>query len=117
MLRKVESKKMIAMLFAIVYLFVALFSQNFHDHGSGEVLKDFHFSQKEKTFKSSQVYNYSNCLSCHVLHDGKHLNFKPFEFSTYSFHVNVDKTFSPKSKSFASTITHFFLRGPPHYFI
>ena len=40
----------VTVIFALLYLFVTLFSQNFHNHGSGEVFKDFNFKKSEKTY-------------------------------------------------------------------
>lgn len=107
-----------ASLFATLYLFVALFSQSFHDHGSGEVFKDLHFTKSEKTFtKSTAVSNYTECLSCHVLHEGKYIGSNPFQFSTYCFlQVQSEITTAQRDASVESR-TSFYLRGPPSYFI
>lgn len=118
MLRNRKSQKFLASLFTAVYLFVALFSQSFHDHGSGEVFKDFHFTKAEKTFtKSTEVAHYADCLSCHILHEGKYVNSQEFFFSAISgedFHLEIfteESTFSPLS------LFNFHLRGPPALFI
>ena len=85
MLRNRNSQKFLATLFAAVYLFVALFSQNFHDHGSGEVFKHFHFTKVDKTFTTtSDIGHYSECLSCHILHEGKYETTQDFFFSAIS---------------------------------
>ena len=55
MLKKREHHRILALLFAALYLFVALFSQNFHNHGSGEIYKDYHFKKAEKTFAFSAL--------------------------------------------------------------
>jgi hypothetical protein len=118
MLRNTKSQKFLASLFTAVYLFVALFSQNFHDHGSGEVFKDFHFTKVEKTFtNSSKAVHYADCLSCHILHEGKYINSQEFFFSAISvkdFHLEIftfEKTFHPLA------LYNFHLRGPPAFFI
>ena len=118
MLRNKKSQKFLASLFTAVYLFVALFSQSFHDHGSGEVFKDFHFTKVEKTFtKSSTVVPYSDCLSCHILHEGKYITSQNFYFSAISiedFQLEIftaEKTFSPLA------LFNYQLRGPPVFFI
>ena len=118
MLRNRESQKFLASLFAAVYLFVALFSQSFHDHGSGEVFKDFHFTKVDKTFSnSSELAHYADCLSCHILHEGKFVNAKEFSFSAISsddYHliiIKAEKNFSLLSFS------NFHVRGPPAFFI
>jgi hypothetical protein len=46
-LKNKNTRTSLATLFTGVYLFVVLFSQNFHNHGSGEVFKDFHFQKTE----------------------------------------------------------------------
>ncbi|MDQ0477410.1 MULTISPECIES: hypothetical protein [Chryseobacterium] len=116
MLRNRKSQKILASLFTAVYLFVALFSQSFHDHGSGEVFKDFHFTKIEKTFtKSSSAAHYSDCLSCHILHEGKYLTPQNFFFSAISIEdscleiFTAERTFSPLA------LFNFRLRGPPSF--
>ena len=118
MLRKKKSQKFLASLFAGVYLFVALFSQSFHDHGSGEVFKDFHFTKADKTFtNSSEAAHYADCLSCHILHEGKFVNASEFFFSAISIEdyqlkiITAEKTFSLLS------LFNFQVRGPPVFFI
>ncbi|MGA9212693.1 hypothetical protein [Kaistella sp.] len=116
MLRNKKSQKFLASLFAAVYLFVALFSQSFHNHGSGEVFKDFHFTKVEKTFtKSPAVAHYSDCLSCHILHEGKYVTSHHFFFSAISIEdfrleiLTAERTFSPLA------LFNFRLRGPPSF--
>ncbi|QOW08918.1 hypothetical protein Q73A0000_00430 [Kaistella flava (ex Peng et al. 2021)] len=118
MLRNRKSQKFLASLFTAVYLFVALFSQSFHDHGSGEVFKDFHFTKAEKTFtKTTDAAHYSDCLSCHILHEGKYVSVQDFFFSAISiedFHLEIfsaERTFRPLA------LFNFQLRGPPSFFI
>lgn len=118
MLTNNKSKQLMASLFATVYLFVALFSQSFHDHGSGEVFKDFHFTKSEKTFtNSSAVSNYTECLSCHVLHEGKYVNPNSFHFSTYSFLQVHSEIVTTQREAYVESLTSFYLRGPPTNFI
>lgn len=118
MLPNNKSKQFMASLFATVYLFVALFSQSFHDHGSGEVFKDFHFTKSEKTFtNSSAVSNYTECLSCHVLHEGKYFSSNPFHFSTYSFLQVQSEIVTAQTKAYVESLTSYYLRGPPSNFI
>ena len=118
MLKNKYYQKFLATLFVAVYLFVALFSQNFHNHSSGEVYKDFHFTKFEKTItKSSLVANYTDCLSCHILYTGKYIVdsefsltfFQPLEFRQKSTtHGVFFLTKLPKD---------YFVRGPPFLFI
>lgn len=118
MLRNKKSQKFLASLFAAVYLFVALFSQSFHDHGSGEVFKDFHFTKSDKTFTtSSEVAHYADCLSCHILHEGKYITAQEFFFKAIlveEFQLEIgeaERIFKPLS------LFNFQLRGPPAFFI
>lgn len=118
MLRNKQNQKFLATLFASVYLFVALFSQNFHEHGSGEVFKDFHFQKTEKTFStSSTIANYSDCLSCHILHDSKYVNLEEFFFSALSESYFLVEIFTDQQSVVQETIYGFHLRGPPTLFI
>lgn len=118
MLRNRNSQKSLASLFATVYVFVALFSQNFHEHGSGEMFKDFHFTKVEKTFTSSAtVAHYSDCLSCHILHEGKYLGFQDFLFSAISVEEFQLPIFAAAETFVPITIFDCFLRGPPAIFI
>ena len=114
MLRNKKKQKFLASLFTAVYLFVALFSQSFHDHGSGEVFKDFHFTNAEKTFtKSTEVAHYADCLSCHILHEGKYITSQDFSFSAISiedFHLEI---FTDEKHFVKLSLFNFHLRGPP----
>lgn len=70
MLKKEFSKKLFCTLMAAVYLFVALFSQMFHNHGSGEEFRDFHFIKKENTItKAKFSVENIDCLACHIASD------------------------------------------------
>lgn len=118
MLRNKKGQKFLASLFTAVYIFVALFSQNFHNHGSGEIFKDFHFTKVEKTFtNSAQAVHYADCLSCHILHEGKYINSQEFFFSAISIEDFQLEIFSAK-KSFNSLALYTYqVRGPPVFFI
>ena len=118
MVKNKGSQKMLATLFALVYLFVALFSQNFHEHGSGVVFKDFQIKKSEKSFTtSSTVANYSDCLSCHILHDGKFVNFSEISFSAISAKNFQSEITSPLCSTTRLEISFVYLRGPPLFFI
>ena len=118
MLRNRKSQKFLATLFASVYLFVALFSQSFHEHGSGEVFKDFHFTKVAKTFTSApEVSHYADCLSCHILHEGKYVTAQEFFFSAISLEVLQSEIFVTESTFIPLTLFNFLLRGPPSLFI
>ena len=118
MLRNRNSQKFLAALFAAVYLFVALFSQNFHDHGSGEVFKDFHFTKVDKTFTAtSDIGHYSECLSCHILHEGKYVTTQDFFFSAISIEHFQLEIFGLEKSFVPLPLFNFQLRGPPTLFI
>ena len=118
MFRNKDNPKFLATLFASVYLFVALFSQNFHEHGSGEVFKDFHFQKTEKTFtSSSEITNYADCLSCHILHEGKYVNLQEFLFSAISESYFKVEIFTAERITVSQTLYNFHVRGPPAFFI
>lgn len=118
MLRIKTYHKYAAVIFTAVYLFVALFSQNFHNHGSGEVFKDFNFKKTEKTYSSSHpAQDFTDCLSCHVLHDGNSLIPVGLQFSLNQ-HVDFQKEIFAYEQRFSKLeIFYFQLRGPPTHFI
>lgn len=118
MLRKRKIQKFLSTVFAVAYLFVTLFSQNFHQHESGAVFKDFNFKKSEKTISQNHsVENYSDCLSCHLLHAGNSLVPQDYQFSFFSKTDFLKQIFAYEQR-FASC-DHLFiqLRGPPAYFI
>ncbi|UJF30192.1 hypothetical protein L0B70_01990 [Kaistella sp. 97-N-M2] len=111
-------RKILAAFFAGVYLFVALFSQNFHDHGSGEVFKDFHFKKSEKTYSTNHsAENYSDCLSCHILHAGSSLVPQDFQFSFVAIDDFQKQVFAYEQRFATCEQLFTQLRGPPVNFI
>ncbi len=107
-----------AVIFAALYLFVALFSQNFHNHGSGEVFKDFNFKKSEKTYsKGYFAQEFSDCLSCHLLHDGYTLIPEGFALSTKKFVEFRQQIFAYKQRFSSLVFLNVQLRGPPANFI
>ncbi|WP_226065363.1 hypothetical protein [Kaistella polysaccharea] len=118
MLRNRTHQKFLATLFAGVYLFVALFSQNFHEHGSGEILKDFHFTKVDKTFStSSKIVHYTDCLSCHFLHEAKYITAQAFFFKAIAAEELHLGNFSFEKIALHSAFYNYYLRGPPVFFI
>ncbi|UOE40249.1 hypothetical protein MTP09_10025 [Chryseobacterium suipulveris] len=118
MFRKNSTKRIIALLFSAVYLFVALFSQNLHNHGSGEVFKDFHFQKTEKTFTQSPcISSFTDCLSCHIFHEGKSLVPQEFSFSFVEFSIFKEQVFAYQQRFAKLQPVYFQLRGPPADFI
>ncbi len=117
MLRNINLQKFLSTFFCSVYLFVALFSQNFHQHDSGVLFKDFHFKKTEKTFTADHsVNNYSDCLSCHLVHDG---NAFLSETAIVIFPATLefqDSVFTYSGEVFSSLSFYFQKRGPPFNF-
>lgn len=108
----------VAAFFAGVYLFVALFSQNFHNHGSGGVFKDFNFKKLEKTVSQNYgVENYTDCLSCHLLHTGNSLVPQDYEFSLFSKTDFQKQIFAYEQRFVNCDHLFILLRGPPANFI
>ena len=118
MFREKKIRIGVAAFFAVVYLFVTLFSQNFHNHGSGAVFKDFNFKKSEKTISQNHsVENYTDCLTCHLLHTGNSLVPQDYQFSFFSKTDFLKQIFAYEQR-FANC-DHLFiqLRGPPANFI
>ena len=107
-----------AVIFAVLYLFVALFSQNFHNHGSGEVFKDFNCKKSEKTYsKGHFAQEFSDCLSCHLLHDGHSLLPEDFQLAFIQTDDFQKEIFAYAQRFSKLEIRYFELRGPPSNFI
>ena len=118
MVRNESNPKFLATLFAVVYLFVALFSQNFHDHGSGLASDEFNSSKSDQSFKrSTDLAHYADCLSCHLLHEGKHFQSGDFHFTALSA-VKFQSEFSTPNATFLLNVPlSIKVRGPPALFI
>lgn len=111
-------RKIVAPFLLMAYLFVVLFSQNFHNHGSGEVFRDFHFKKSEKTISANDsVTEYSDCLSCHLMHDGKNLIPQEFGLKFVKDVFFEKRIFSYQPRFSNVQVFGFFLRGPPAFFI
>lgn len=118
MFREKKFKNIFASFFGSVYLFVSLFSQNFHHHGSAEVFKDFHFKKSEKTFTSTTMAEaYSECLSCHILHAGNSLVPQDFQFSFVKSGAFQKQIFAYQQRFAKREFFYLQLRGPPVNFI
>lgn len=116
-MRKLKNnKRLFSSLLAAVYLFVALFSQNFHHHGSGLFFKDFHFKKSVNTFsKSLYGAGFEDCLSCHIAANGNTLapEESGFEFSNLIIFEEQSFFFTQEFLSFSKTFFH--LRAPPKF--
>lgn len=111
-----QAPKFTATLSLAFYLFVALFSQNFHDHGSAEIFRDLHFKKTEKTISEAKtLVALQDCLSCHVLYEGHSL--LPQEFGVRFFNPKLfeREIFSYRQRFSSVQIFTAQLRGPPSY--
>ena len=112
-----QSKKLVlSTLLLAVYIFVAFFAANLHQHGSGLVFKDFHFKTSEKSVKTSHhQQEFTDCLSCHLVHDGKNLIPQEFSFLIFT-EVYFQKQVFAYQQRFSSLTFHTLqLRGPPFF--
>ena len=115
MFRRKETKQIFATLITALYLFVALFSQNFHDHEKIVNFSTSDSSSVEKNTSHSQLQADSgNCLSCHFLYTGN--SFIPqefsFEFHRIKFVAEKICTFDAPIVTIATRVLY--LRGPPN---
>ncbi|MGZ5272976.1 MAG: hypothetical protein ACXWCA_01520 [Kaistella sp.] len=118
MLRIKTYQRCASVIFTAVYLFVALFAQNFHNHGSGEVFKDFNFKNTEKTYSTSHFsQEFTDCLSCHLLHDGNSLLPEDFQI-VFNNPDDFQKEIFAYAQRFSKLEIYYSqLRGPPSIFI
>ena len=99
------------MLVMAVYLVVAIFSQDIHQHNHGVFLQ-FEKGQKhisDQPFKGAS----KDCLSCHFLLDGHALEMLAFDALDFQS-LWVDASFASTTPSVQSSLfLSFYLRGPP----
>lgn len=118
MLRNKTYRNFFSLLFMSIYLFVVLFSQNLHNHGSGAVFKDFHFKKTENIFSaSSHTAEFTDCLSCHILHDGNSLIPESFSYGFKNFKYAEQPISEVQLQYHSQNTSVLFLRGPPENFI
>jgi cytochrome c553 len=113
-----KDKSMLASILLVVYVFIAFFAVNLHHHKSGLEFRDFKFKKSYNTFsQDSATAEFTDCLSCHLLHDGKNLLPQEFQFSIFSAAYFQPQLSYYKAKF--STLQHaqVQLRGPPSVFI
>ena len=110
-----QNKTLFSALFLGVYLFVALFSQNFHEHGSNDYFKKFNFKKVEKSVSSSSVQeDLDHCLSCHFLQEGKIFFGRNFSYEFHYIEEFQKQNFAQKFSFYQTQRLHFYLRGPPN---
>ena len=94
--------------------FIALFSQNFHNHGSEEVFKNFNFKKSENTIsKNVAKEKAGDCLACHFLATGHTLVPEEFNFSFESYTHEVEQILAIQERIWSQSKFTFQLRGPP----
>lgn len=94
--------------------FIALFSQNFHNHSSEEVFKNFNFKKTENTISKNVVKEKAgDCLACHFLATGHTLVPEEFNFSFESYTHEVKQIIAIQERIWSQTKFTFQLRGPP----
>lgn len=118
MFRRESIKKPFSLFLAMLYLAMVFLAQNFHNHGSGEVYKDFNFKNSKQTISASSLQKQNvDCLSCHLMFEG-------FSTAPAAYNLNFDyfqyfqKTETAYFQRFSKVQIHdFYLRGPPSFFI
>ncbi|MDP9957842.1 hypothetical protein [Epilithonimonas hungarica] len=107
-------RNFISVFFAVMYLFVALFSSQLHSHAGESYFKDSGFKKTEKSISKEVSKSQSgDCLACHFLATGNSLVPEEFAFH-FENHTNETKqTFSVQEKIWSQTKFTFQLRGPP----
>ncbi len=109
-------KSILSTLLLGVYIFVAFVAANLHHHGSGLVFKDFQFKNSENSVKTSHHQKeFTDCLSCHIVHDGKNLVPQEFSFQTFTETYFQKQVFAYKQRFSSLTIHTLQLRGPPFF--
>ena len=107
-------KNFISVFFAVMYLFVALFSSQLHSHAGETFFKDSGFKKTEKTISSDiSQFNSGDCLACHFLATGNSLVPEQFSFHFENHTHETQQAFSVQEKIWSSTRFTFQLRGPP----
>jgi len=96
-----------------VYLFAALFSQNFHHHQSTVYQTSDGISAGNDFSKSYSVADGAGCLWCHFLYTGNSYLPEEFSFNFESFAGFSSEIFSFDFESVFLLSDAVFLRGPP----
>ncbi len=94
--------------------FIALFSQNFHNHSSEEVFKNFNFKKTEHKISNNVAKEKAgDCLACHFLATGHTLVPEEFSFHFEAYTHEVEQIIAVQEKIWSQTKFTFQLRGPP----
>ncbi|MCC2591102.1 hypothetical protein [Chryseobacterium sp. MFBS3-17] len=114
-----KNKSRAAVLLTGIYLFMAFFAFNMHRHSSGSVFKDFQFQKAEQSLQATDEHasDFTDCLSCHLLHQAKVLVPQEFSYHFFGDVIFTQQVFSWEQR-FAGVVFHaFYLRGPPAFFV
>jgi len=107
-------QKSISVFFAVMYMFVALFSSQLHHHNGESFYKDSGFKKTEKSISKEVSQSQSgDCLACHFLATGNSLVPEEFVFHFENHTNEAQQTFSVQKKIWSATKYTFQLRGPP----
>ena len=83
-----------------------------------DLVKDFNFKKSEKTYsKGHFAQEFSDCLSCHLLHDGHSLLPEDFQLAFIQTDDFQKEIFAYAQRFSKLEIRYFELRGPPSHFI
>lgn len=103
-----KQRQILSILFLMGYIFVAFFAHQFHNH-------EHHSDSNsvEKSFIEGTHDDVSDCLACHIVHQGKHLSTQDFSLN---FIVNIEYSKIQIENIFSKYIRPIdsgCLRGPP----
>ena len=110
-------KKITAFFWMAVYLFIALFAQNFHHHSTGYSYNTPSKESKIFVDKYSKFSHEKDCLSCHFLADGHYLIpdlFQQYISSPVIFQDILVVNHQDFKIFFFSSL---YLRGPPSFIV
>jgi len=109
-----QFQKIISVFFTAMYVFVALFSSELHNHKGESFFKDSGFKKTEKSISKEISGNQSgDCLACHFLATGNSLVPEQFTFHFENHTQQTEQIISVQEKIWAQTKFTFQLRGPP----
>lgn len=114
MFRTDHFRKFFSVLVSALYLFVVLFSQEMHHHGSSYTSKDTATHHFTKSFSDGTVSSdASQCLSCQFFFTGNSLVPQDFVFSVYTARESIQKYVAYDMPVVVAEASALFLRGPP----
>lgn len=107
-------QKIISVVFAVMYVFVVLFSSELHNHKGESFFKDLGSKKTEKSITKAHSSNQSgDCLACHFLATGNSLVPEQFTFHFENHTQETEQIISAQEKIWEQTKSTIQLRGPP----